>query len=204
MGSERVENAVGCLVIDGLLPGEERLSGLSQFLGERGVRAEDFRWDGMPGLHRALQLAYQRVRIPREMGISGIAASGMGCAAALALAVQLPVDRLLLVPGDDRRMLTDLRVGLHRELHRLVAFARTNAAFCVADVLLLGTSDSLTPRRFDAARRLFCSSRLCGAAVNDLWANGKNQIKWTAFRFLCDGVSIKSLAENPEMCIIYG
>ncbi|MBR1560286.1 MAG: hypothetical protein IJ646_08620, partial [Clostridia bacterium] len=81
---------VGCLVIDD----GEVLRDWTTELDALGFRTERF----VPkpeGLHQALQRAYQRVR--RDGAASCVLAAGMGCDCALALAGQLPVDRLALM-----------------------------------------------------------------------------------------------------------
>lgn len=189
---------IGCLLIgDGLFE-PDALDGWDQYLNERGVRAEVFRWPGPADLHMSLQRAYQRVR--RDGAVNAIVAAGSGCDCALALASQLPADRLaLLCPAD-----WSGNGGLAKPLGRIRRYALRGAAFCVADVLLLPGMH--TPERLIERWR----RALCGCRVNvvcpggDMWTNRKEVLKLGVFRFLCDGITPKSLAENPEMCIIYG
>ena len=185
---------VSCLVIDGV-GGVGALCGMAEALRERGVAAADYVRDRRQGLHADLQRAYQRIR--QLDGVNAIVASGAGCDCALAVAAQLPVDRMvLLCPEDD--------CEAPGEFRRVRAYGRRNAALCASDVLLIGWSG-----RDDAPLRRLCRS-LCACrtaaalAAEDLWTNRKEVLKLGILRFLCEGVPPKSLAENPEMCIIYG
>ncbi|MBR1820502.1 MAG: hypothetical protein IJ769_02645, partial [Clostridia bacterium] len=86
------EMRVGCLMIDDPLSGENLLSGLSL---DSSVRVYPFRPRVGERLWDRLQSLLQRAR--SECGAVAILARGAGCGAALALAEQLPVDRLALV-----------------------------------------------------------------------------------------------------------
>ena len=188
---------MGCLLIDDPLYDIHALDGLSQALRARGVRTETFRRDGARPLYDALQRAYQRVR--RDGAVSGIIAQGAGCDCALALACQLPSDRLVLV--EPMRWRDDGPVG--RQLKRIRAFARQNAAFCVADALIVPgphTDEKLTRRlRHDLGGTVTLLR-----PGEEMWSNGKEVLNLGIFQFLRDGVWPKSLAEKSEMCIIYG
>lgn len=189
---------VGCLLIDDVLNGGNALADWLPALTERGVRAERFRWDGREGLYPALQRAYQRVR--RDDGVSCLLAWGSGCHCALALAGQLPADRVALIDPSDGPE----DAAILREYSRVRRYARRGAAFCAASVLIVPgphTPDELPSR---LAQGLYS----CRVAViqpgEDLWTNRKEVLKLGVFRFLREGITPKSLAENPEMCIIYG
>lgn len=192
------ESDLGCLLIDDPLYGCGGLGALAEQLGQRGVRTETFAMDPAGRLYPSLQRAYQRVR--RDGTPSGIAALGTGCACALALACQLPADRLALLEPLDGPGAGEIA----RQLRRVRAFARRNAAFCVADVLVVPG-----PHTEAGALRRLCRD-LCNARVTllepaeELWSNRKEVLNLGIFHFLRDGVLPKSLAENPEMCIIYG
>lgn len=81
------------------------------------------------------QAALWRAR--RKGGWVCVAARGSACEIALALASQLPVDRLaLLSPLQDGR-------GLPRELRRLRAFARRNLALIIAEIAVFGGDEAL-------------------------------------------------------------
>ena len=195
------EKDIGCLVIDGLLSGERMLSGLSSYLAARGVRAEDYRAD-RELLHLSLQLAYQRVRRPE--GVTGAAAFGDGCVAALALAGQLPVDRLILV---EPRWPADLPEGpreLRRQAARLRGYAADGLPVCACDVLALLSGEDYDRRGLESLRRGLCGCRFYAVSlVGNVWNNRKELMKMAVYGFLRNGVLPKSLAENPEMCIIY-
>ena len=193
----RASNGIGCLLIDMFTPGEFALSGLCAFLGEHGVCAERFTPAEGGRLHMELQRAYQRVRV--DGGISAVAAAGRGIDAALALAVQLPVDRLILIDLPHQRA----SIGpFARELRRISAYARRNRAFCVSDVLAIQVNGG--DFDFGVLCRDMPNSRITVLRTSmNMWTNGKETLKTTIYRFLRDGVLAKSLAENPEMCIIY-
>ena len=187
---------IGCLLIDDPLYAIDGLAGTAQALVRCGVRTEVFRWDGATGLHLALQRAYQRVR--RDGSLTGIVAMGAGCECALALACQLPADRLVLLEP----MRAQGAGATARQLRRIRSFARRNAAFCVADVLAVPGphTDADVLRRLEGD--LNGRMTLLRARV-ELWTNRKEVLNLGIFHFLRDGVLPKSLAENPEMCIIY-
>ena len=174
--------------------------GLEDFrdLASHGFRTERFVPAGGPGLHAALQRAYQRIR--RDDAPSGILAYGTGCDCALALAGQLPADRLaLLYPLDWQGT-----GPLARSLRGVRRYARRGAAFCVADVLIV--PGLLTSRDLPGQlRRALCNSRVTVLQPpEDAWTKGKEVLKTAILHFLRHGVLPKSLAENSEMCIIYG
>lgn len=188
----------GCLLIDDPLCDLGALDAVASALDGAGVRAETFHWDGRGQLYPALQRAYQSVR--RDAAINGIAALGAGCDCALALACQLPADRLVLMEPMDWHDAGEAG----RQLRRIRAFAHRNAVFCVADALILPgphTGAGLLRRlRHD----------LGGGRVTlfeggvELWSNRKEVLNLGIIHFLREGVLPKSLAENAEMCIIYG
>ena len=187
---------IGCLLIDDLLPGGASLAPLEAAMVPGGFRAARFSAEPAPQLHHALQRAYQRVR--RDGDVNALVGLGAGCDAALALAGQLPVDRLALLGP------TDWRMGgpWARPLRRVREYARRGAVFCVADVLLMPGADMAPCQRL---RRALCNSRVTlfrpseAALLKD-----KDILKTAILHFLRHGVLPKSLAENPEMCIIYG
>ena len=203
MALDSSKESIGCLVIDGLFRESAEPSAIVCALRSMGARAEDFALSGSEGLHRQLQLAFQRVRPkPEGSGKACVVGIGSGRVAAVALSAQLLVDRMVLdIGGDDAEGAPG--PALIRQYARLRAFARRNAAFCASQVLLFGQEDAIFQSRFREAKRLMRGCDVCGVAVNHLWTNGKDPTKSGLCRFLCDGVLPKSLAENPEMCIIY-
>ncbi len=202
--------AVGCLVIDDPLAGEGTLSGLSSYIDASRLRVMPFRWTGGPQVHGALQAALHALRQACPAA-TVIAARGLGCAAALALAAQLPVDRLALI--EPRLTQTERREGavstcFERQLRRLCGFARRNLALCVSDVLVVeaprarGTL-ALTRTGLGAHARV---TRLEATDVREkvLCTKGEFDVKEAVSHFLWRGELPKYLAENSEMCIIYG
>ena len=188
----------GCLLIDDPLYPIGALEDMSRMLRGRGVRTEVFEWDGTGHLHLSLQNAYQRIR--RDGAISGIVGLGAGCDCALALSCQLPVDRIVLVEPMEWSAAGERA----RQLKRIRAFARQNAAFCVCDALVI-PGPHTAPALLRRLRRDLVSTRLTMfKPAEDLWSNRKEVLNLGIFHFLRDGVMPKSLAENPEMCIIYG
>jgi len=188
----------GCLLIDDPLCPIGALDATARTLHENGVWTEVFRWDGNGRLYASLQKAYQRVR--RDKALNGIAAMGAGCDCALALACQLPADRLVLLEPMEWRAPGERA----RQLRRIRNFARQNAAFCVSDVLVI-TGEHTSDRHIARLRRELASARLTLLrSAGELWSNRKEVLNLGIFHFLQDGVLPKSLAENPEMCIIYG
>lgn len=185
---------IGCLLIDDLLSGPGALEPLLRLLTASGVRAGAFAPGGDAPLHEQLQRAYQRVR--RDGAVNAIVGRGAGCDCALALAGQLPADRLALIEPLKWRDAG----GMTGPLNRVRRYGLRGAAFCVAQTLI--APGPRTPERLPDALR----SRLCNSAVTVLWpgAAGPEALNTSILHFLRHGVLPKSLAENPEMCIIYG
>ena len=189
---------IGCLLIEDPLYDIDALDDLYLSLHRNGVRAARFIWDRHERFHPSLQRAYQRIR--RDDAVNGIVAIGAGCDCALALACQLPAERLaLLEPVDWQGRGEDAR-----QLRRIRSFARRNAAFCVADALIVpgpNTDDACLKR---LGRDLCACRRTLFIPSEELWSNRKEEFNFAILHFLRDGAAPKSLAENPEMCIIYG
>lgn len=98
------------------------------------------------------QLALHRARKEREWIC--VAASGAAVGIALALAAQLPVDRLALWMDDTPQLRP-------RQILRIDAYARRNLALVVSEILLIDA-------REDAARRLARGlGRSCGIRCMD-------------------------------------
>ena len=188
--------AVGCLCIGDLTVGKQVFSGPFPVHGLGGVALKPFVPAAGEDLWPGLQAALQDVRA--EYGSACVLAAGAGCAAALALSVQLPVERLaLLYP---RRPCGPLR--------RLDRFARRNLALCVSDVLVVSEGESAYASALLAGGLGAHSPviRLCidQNAGSEMFTNPENGLNTALSRFLRTGELPKSLAENPEMCIIYG
>lgn len=91
------------------------------------------------------------LRLRERYGWICIAAEGSAAHIALALAAQLPVDRLaLLSPGRDES-------GLSREMLRLRSYARRNLALITAEILLWDAEEDLIRSLLRGNRH----SRLC-------------------------------------------
>lgn len=196
---EHAWSAVGCLYIDELTPGTRNPSGRLLFNAVAGASAR-FAPPGDGRLWEALQIALQQAR--RGKAVSGVVALGSGCCGALALAEQLPVDRLVLIapslfPGRESGP----------ALRRIAAFARRNLCLCASEVLAVKGEErperALRPGRLAAQGRLI---RMEMRADGDgkLYTNREFDAKNAVSHFLRTGELPKSLAENPEMCIIYG
>ena len=193
----QTSSELGCLLIGDLVFEPDALAGWQAFLSERGAAVESFR-PGTGDVHLSLQRAYQRVR--REDGISAILAAGSGCDLAVALAGQLPVDRLALLNPLEWQG----RGGLSGSLDRIRRYAWRGADFCVADILLLPGLHT-PPELPERWRRELRNSRVhLWEPAEELWTNRKEVLKLTVLQFLLGGKPPKSLAENAEMCIIYG
>lgn len=189
------------------MPGADALSGL--LLGS-GIPAYAFEWRAGEPLMDGLRTILHRVR--RECGAASVLARGTGCGAALALAEQLPVERLALIePAEalvhnlnrlwrsDRRASTVRRVG---------AFARRNLSLCVADALVIEGEQSEGWRLLHdggmAAHSRLIRLAIPADTVDNLYTNCENALKRPVTGFLTAGELPKDLAENREMCIIYG
>ncbi len=196
--------AGGCLLIDGFTPGEASLSGLFAALERSGVATKRFASTGET-LREELLRAYWDVRSPFDA--SSIAAVGTGCWAALALAEQLPVDRLALVFPPADRSFPHVSPPLRRQLLRMLGFARRNLPLCVADTIaVLAPGDEPAPwlKRLPGLREYVF--RVKGSAPAGATIDKKTDfgMETAISRFLRTGELPKSLAEISEMCIIYG
>lgn len=204
-----IHSAMACVVIDDFLSGMSRLSGLSSFLAAKGVRVCAPKPAGAGYLLPALQDALQAAR--SGTGGASVVACGTGCGAALALAEQLPVERLALIdPRSPRAVGSGVDPALLRKAVRLDRFARRNLPLCVSDVLVIHARPSGHDRpqaAFIGTGRLhgrLLTAEFCGADANNLYTDCENMLKNGVYSFLQNGDFPKSLAEKPEMCIIYG
>ena len=201
---------VGCLCVDELLGEERTTSGASRLLElpELAVR-RFFCPDGADLLER-LQMALYNVRV--DCGTPVAAAVGTGCPALMALAEQLPLERLALI---EPRFTTGHRRGdfvmgsmssRFRQLRRLERFARRNLALFAGELLLVcsgGDSGGSWTRGLSRHCRL---TRLLirGEYGDKMYKKREIVLKQAISCFLRTGDLPKSLAENAEMCIIYG
>ena len=178
-----------------------------------GVEMCAFRCANARGLWDRLQSALQEVRV--RWGAGAVMATGAGCAAALALACQLPVDKLVLIdpaaPSRPQRLTgagddSPEAAQLARAMRRLAAFARRNLPLCVSDMLIVSHGGE------DAMRRAYGNPVNCrverlsirGECEKELYTIREFAVKEAISRFLNPFEASKPLAENPEMCIIYG
>lgn len=203
MLANRLQAAVGCLLIEGTKPGMSDLSGLRLILNGYGILSETFRLTGGPDLHGRLQEAYYEIR--RRCAVPTIVAGRQACWAALALAEQLPADRLVLIdPGEASPGIgIDAPIALRRSLSRLKRFAVNNLSFCTGDVLAIVGQPEAVPRlrrRMRAAKGRLACVQIAGNAPGGMTGAAADGVA----SFLVSGELPKSLAENAEMCIIYG
>lgn len=198
-------STIGCLMINELTSEERQLSGLSVFLGKKGIYSRHFNIEDDKWIHAQLQSAYQRVCAnSKERCIIG---AGTGCIGALALAAQLPVDRLVLLDeafGFNKEEKTNKR----KPYRRLEAFADRNIPFCVTNALLIADKSEGSLERMMKKARAMSNSSICliqiwGNLRKDLCTNCESEGKEIIYSFLSRGESPKCLAEKPEMCIIY-
>lgn len=185
----RSANGTGFLI----LSDADQLPSARVLEGALGLQDACEAWFGGPNAYEVAQFAFQE----RCAGsaVKAIAAFGEACLPALALAIQLPVDRLgLLFP----------RMSARRD-RRLSRFVRRNLSLCSADTLFVG--DSLAGLLFRATRWMPHGSHLWLDAEareeNVPWTKCEFSVKNAICSFLQMGVHSKLLAENPEMCIIY-
>ena len=201
----------GCLIIDGITSGRRSSSGLSCPMDLPGVAVRRFAACPPERLWERLQTEWQQLR--KCFDTCGIMGLGTGCAGALALAEQLPVDRLVLLEptltfrrapgtGDANAALPD------RQARRLMAFAHRNLPLCVSDLLIIETE----PKRGgqgDAIARLAVHCRVERLSIRvqrdgKMYTIREIEVKQAISCFLHAGEWQKPLAENPEMCIMDG
>ncbi len=197
---EKHTDIVGCVAIDDPMSGENRLSGLSC---APCLVAYPFDWRAGERAFEELQTLLQRAR--STCGAAAILARGLGCMAALALAEQLPVDRLALVAPLQERMRG--RKPLARTFNRIALFARQNLSLCVSDVLIVEAAGSRAGRKLVSlglgAHSRVSMLEMAAETGPELYTICENTLKTAITDFLRDGELPKDLAQNREMCIIY-
>ena len=163
---------VGCLLIGETAGG--RLRTLRDRLNARGIATVC-----MAAKSDLLSGAQEGLRAARRSGGACVAAEGELWAAALALAAQLSVERIVLILPTDQR---NPKNEWEEQIERLKGFARRNLFFCVSDVLVLELrGDERSDRRIDQICR-----RLCNAKVRRMqMADGALE---AAARFLAQGL----------------
>ena len=191
MCAERSGREMRCLYIDDIA--SERRAPSESFLlnGRRGDAS------GESNLWERLMVELQSARSGSD--ILGIVARGTGCAAALALAEQLPVDRLVLYAPR-----VTIPVNGDRQARRMAAYARRNLSLCVADTLII-EHDRTSPRLsgWNSHCRV-TRLALSGKGGDELYTIREIASKSAVSCFLRTGELPKKLAQNPEMCIIDG
>lgn len=119
--------------------------------GASGALREFAPKSGAPLLPQAQEALW---RLRQDCGWVCAAASGWMAALAIALAAQLPVDRLALVDG---RMFDPGGPAPNRELAKLARYARRNLALVASEVLLIDA----TEREIRGHLRILGGGRLC-------------------------------------------
>ena len=185
----------GCLLVDDPLCGQSQLISLQKALSDQGGKVDCFTPQGHESFYEQLQRSYQQIR--RDEAVNGILGRGLGCDCALALAGQLPTDRLILLEP------LEWHGSGFEFLRRIQSYARRGAAFCIADVLVIpGPRTSFSLIRW--FQRCLSNSRLTIAEPSQPGKTKREEIiKIAILHYLRHGVLPKSLAENAEMCIIY-
>ena len=160
---------------------------LRRSMEAQGARTIDIRATTGAGLDALREACCHRT------GVNALAAFHPLEAAALALAIQRPVDRLALFCGG--------RSLLEGADARLARFVRRNLSLCAADLLC---ADPL-PRDVGTLRRLLPrpASVACVNGAKGGWTECEFSVKNAICDFLWSAGQSKSLAENAEMCIIY-
>ena len=207
----------GCLLIDDFSPGSPALSRLSVYRALPGVQTSAFDAGRADRVWERLQADFQAVRA--NCGAAAALGIGTGCVAALALAAQLPMDRLVLI--DPRISVRDAgifsfhsfgkrcgdRGSMLAQLRRLARYAARNLSLCVADILVVEHAPFPDGAPALPARLPHCRvARLCVSLPEEAerFRKCENEEKQLITRFLRRGELPKSLAEKSEMCIIYG
>ena len=208
--------SAGCLFIGDIASDKLRSDASDWSRDIPGLGIQVFQCQDVRRMWDMLQIGFQEVRSRWEM--CGVIAEGTGCAAALALACQLPVDGIVLIDptlpvwdpfGREQAAVRPEMVQARKMARRFAAFARRNLALCVGDMLILshGCMDSSR-----ALRRAFGNPANCrvsrlyvgGESAKELYTIREFDVKAAISRFLLQQEASKPLAENPEMCIIYG
>ena len=156
--------SIGCLLIGQTAHGSMRA--LRERLNARGIATVDARRGD-----NLLSAAQEGLYAARRPGGTCVAAEGEYWAAALALAVQLNVERVaLLAPTDIPGAANDSGA---RQMERLKGYVRRNLFFCVSDVLVLeGQADERSARRMDAVLRKLCNARVRRTPVSNFLPEG--------------------------------
>lgn len=183
---------IGCLIL-----GQTAwMTALESRLSEYGVIAVRGRED-----ENLFTSAQEGLCAARRPGGVCVAAEGELWAAALSLAAQLCVDRVVLVaPTDHPNKSTNEQ---EKQIARLKGFARRNLFFCVSEVLVLECGvDARSQKRMDAVLRRLCNAHVHRLSVRENLLHGEDMAVEAAACFLADGEFGFSLAKRNKMCII--
>lgn len=174
------EGTMGCLLI-----GETaRMRTLKNRLDALGVSTLSLGQDG-----QRLSVAQEGLRAVRGPGGACVAAEGELWAAALALAVQLSVERIVLIAPTDT--FAGRRDEQRRQMERLKGYARRNLFFCVSEVLVLeGAGDVRSERRIDQVCRRMCNARVHRAALSGEARQEEGAALDAAARFLAGSLAL--------------
>lgn len=177
---------MGCLLI-----GEEetRMGKMARALEEKNA-ATCIVTDGKDLLLRA-QEGLCRVR-PGSQSVC-IAAEGAMWPVALALSIQLGVDKIALI--DPRLSANHSEDGLNRQRERLIAYARRNLFFCVSEVLIVGEgeADARARRKMEKVWRKMNNARLY--RMDKTWINCEQLLNSALISFFTKGEFAKLLAK---------
>lgn len=177
---------VGCLLI-----GEtKRMRALRERLTARGVDTASPSPSG-----DLLTSVQEGLYAARRRGGACVAAEGELWAAALALAAQLSVERVVLIAPTDRA--GSPKDDYQKQIERLKGFACRNLFFCVSEVLVLEDApDERSAKRIDSVCRRLCNARVHRLSLTDQrWTNCKHSPIEAAARFLDEGDFAFSLAK---------
>lgn len=176
-----IREPIGCLLIGETV----RMNALGERLNANGV--ETFFAQHSRDLLSSVQEGLYRARRP---GGVCIAAEGEMWAAALALAAQLSVERVVLIEPTDRFRMP--RNDRERQIVRLKSFVRRNLFFCVSDILMLEKD----VEQMNALCRRMYNARVWRAKLSDeRWTNCEHLHIDAAARFLTSGEFAFSLAK---------
>lgn len=194
---------IGCLVIEDPRSGGQTPSGLFAYLEKMGIAAEKFGGMASGDVYGELLSAYQKMRA--SCGQAAVIGMGWGMYAAAALACQIPVDRIVLLSGEIKP--ENMTVNMRRQAARIARFAARNAMFLTSPVLIADFEGDMDAglRRL-AGGFVSCPVSVishCGMTDKKVWTNDERNINFQIYHFIRTGELPKSLAENPEMCIIY-
>ena len=186
MRPDAVRESVGCLLI-----GEtKRMRMLEEELAERGIETvrAAFGGDLLASVQEGLWKA-------RGSGGVCIAAEGEYWPVALAPAVQLCVDRIVLLAPKDLRRKAEDECG--KQIERLRSFVRRNLFFCVSDVLVMERpGDVQMEKCVDRLCRGLCNARIQRLKVSEQrWTKCEFFPFEAAARFLHAGERMFSLAK---------